>query len=399
MTSKLTWLERFVSTIETTVSKTSSEVASCQPLLTELENGILTVDNLSHQVISLLNAIEKVDPLKATYASADDKIKAVTACLDILCEMVPQPTQMCLEILIKEVVPAMVNQYHNVSRTPSLSLFQAQNGSAWIHHKPIKPAHVSTKTNRKYALRKSLPDARDYKLQLTKPKTLPSHVDFRETKWMPPVLDQGQIGSCGAHAAANALHFLLSKEGHEWSPSRLFIYYITRVYIEHTPATEDSGVMLRDVCKALKAYHCCHEQLMPYSDTATAIAKPPSAVAVADAKLHKQLKYMAVNQTLNDIKTALVANQPIILGLQIYSSFEADATIATGQVPMPNMDTDQLLGGHALFLMFYDDATRQFGLCNSWSSDVGDKGIFYVPFQYILDSNLCSDLWTFEFFD
>jgi C1A family cysteine protease len=41
---------------------------------------------------------------------------------------------------------------------------------------------------------------------------LPRAVDLSTWAFMPPVLDQGQTGTCTAHAAANAYRFSLVKE-------------------------------------------------------------------------------------------------------------------------------------------------------------------------------------------
>ena len=65
--------------------------------------------------------------------------------------------------------------------------------------------------------------------------TLPPSTDLRTKPYFPPVLDQGQIGSCTCNATASSVYFCLGKENIEqWFPSRLFLYYNTRVLIEHT---------------------------------------------------------------------------------------------------------------------------------------------------------------------
>src|ERR1044071_9157137 len=80
-----------------------------------------------------------------------------------------------------------------------------------------------------------LPDGRDHLYSAPQPTltALPPSVDLRPL--CPPVLDQGQLGSCTANAIANAHLFdqLKQKAGSPSAPSRLFIYYNERV-MEHS---------------------------------------------------------------------------------------------------------------------------------------------------------------------
>ena len=76
----------------------------------------------------------------------------------------------------------------------------------------------------KYGWIKQLPDFRDYQFTVSEKvlKALPPKTDLRPT--CPPVVDQGQLGSCTANAIAGAhrfdqikqkekVQFLLSKQG------------------------------------------------------------------------------------------------------------------------------------------------------------------------------------------
>ncbi|KAG5187387.1 papain cysteine protease family protein [Tribonema minus] len=272
------------------------------------------------------------------------------------------------------------------------------------HAKPVEIAEddapalrTGPLTGRKFHLKRQSFDRRDIVFSSNvKVATLPGAVDLRNTGFMPPVLDQGQAGTCSAHASANALHYLLRREKvADFSPARLYIYYTTRVYVEGIPASDDSGCVLRDVCKAIKKYHVPDERFEPYSDQK--ISERPSAMAVANARLHATLRYEAVPQTEQALKRALAARYPVMIGIQVFESFESDAVAQTGVVPMPQ-EGEQCLGGHAVDVVGYDDATRTFTLMNSWSTQWGDSGFFTLPYEYVLDSNLASDFWTFKLF-
>ena len=95
------------------------------------------------------------------------------------------------------------------------------------------------------------------------------------------------------------------------------------------------------------------------------------------------------------MKSCLAGGYPFIFGIDVYSSFESDQANQTGVIPMPTPD-DQLLGGHALVCVGYDDSKQYFIFRNSWSSAWGDMGYGYLPYEYMTDTNLCSDLWIIQ---
>ncbi len=108
------------------------------------------------------------------------------------------------------------------------------------------------------------------------PKNLPEKIDLSPN--MPPPLDQLHLGSCAPNAASNVLRYLQKKENiPEIQPSRLYLYWNTRVNIEGGSPTEDSGVCLRDICKAIKDYEACDETIWPYDITKFSTSPPLEA--------------------------------------------------------------------------------------------------------------------------
>src|SRR5439155_537525 len=71
---------------------------------------------------------------------------------------------------------------------------------------------------------------------------------------LPPVFDQGQLGSCTANAVAGAVEYDAKLNGTDpGALSRLWIYYYERK-IEGSPADQDTGAYGRDgfkVCKTV----------------------------------------------------------------------------------------------------------------------------------------------------
>ena len=234
-----------------------------------------------------------------------------------------------------------------------------------------------------------LPDARDliYSATLSVMKKLLPKVDLRSK--CPPVYDQGQLGSCTANALGGAFQFGQKKQGiPNWVPSRLFIYYNERVLIN--TVNSDSGAYIRDGIKTMNKQGVCAEKNWPYD--ITKFTQKPPAICYSKALTNQVLSYMRVNNTsLNQLQSCIASGFPVVFGFSVYESFRNIGK--NGIMPMP-APSEQLLGGHAVMAVGYDDTKHVFIIRNSWGPTWGDKGYFYMPYAYITDTNRCDDFWT-----
>jgi C1A family cysteine protease len=170
--------------------------------------------------------------------------------------------------------------------------------------------------------------------------------------------------------------------------SRLFIYYNERK-IEGT-IEEDADAQLHDCIDTLKIYGVCPESDWPYD--VTKFAQTPPLTCYSDALKHHVINAYNINNDINSMKNCLASGYPFVVGISIYESFETQEVAKTGIVPMP-IQKEECLGGHTVLVCGYDDATHHWILRNSWGTEWGDNGYFYLPYVYLLDSSLCSDLW------
>lgn len=249
---------------------------------------------------------------------------------------------------------------------------------------------MASRKIKKYGWRPDTPDHRD--LMYSGPEHLvaksPPKVDLRPQ--CTPVYDQGQLGSCTGNAIGAAYAFVVMLVLKVvFMPSRLFIYYNERV-MEGT-VSQDAGAEIRDGIKAIAALGVCPEKTWPY--VVSKFARKPTKAAFASGLKHQALKYMRVSQTLAQMKACLAEGFPIVLGFSVYESFESDEVARTGVVPMPSK-AERMLGGHAVLVVGYDDATGTFLVRNSWGDKWGQAGYFTVPYAYFTNPGLCDDLWT-----
>jgi C1A family cysteine protease len=237
-----------------------------------------------------------------------------------------------------------------------------------------------------------LPDARDH-LFAAPPRyltDLPTTLDLRD-QCPKEIYDQGQLGSCTANAIGAAFEFDLLKQGlTDFMPSRLFIYYNERS-MEGTVDT-DSGAMIRDGIKTVSKEGVCAETSWPYD--ITTFTKKPSDACYQEAQRHQVTSYQRVPRVLNQLKGCLASGLPFVFGFSVYDSFESQEVARTGVVPMPDTATEQLLGGHAVLAVGYDDADQRFVVRNSWGEGWGDGGYFTMPYAYLTERSLASDFWA-----
>ncbi|WP_446897820.1 C1 family peptidase [Clostridium sp. LBM24168] len=154
---------------------------------------------------------------------------------------------------------------------------------------------------------------------------------------------------------------------------------------------EDSGAYIRDGMKVLKQLEASFETDYPYN--VSKFTDEPTPRSILDGGSYTIEEYRRVRD-LDTLKIALAEKLPVVTGIKVYSSFESDDVANTGIVLMPDITKEQLLGGHAVLSVGYDDNKNQVIMRNSWGENWGDKGYFYLDYQYFTDSNnYVTDMW------
>jgi hypothetical protein len=234
-----------------------------------------------------------------------------------------------------------------------------------------------------------------------------TQIDLRSK--MPPVYDQGHLGSCTSNAIAAVYeHWIGSQETSEapcprgapcgsgsptgaFKPSRLFIYYNERL-IENSIDT-DAGAMIKDGFYSLDKYGVCPEYDYPY--IVSRFKEKPSETAYLDATKHECHKYSRLEVSVANFKQALFLGHPVGFGFVVSKSFELIGSDGIMKIPDKYED---ILGGHAVVACGFDDTKTHNGstgfllVRNSWSSNWGLSGYFWMPYDFINDVN-CDDCW------
>jgi C1A family cysteine protease len=249
---------------------------------------------------------------------------------------------------------------------------------------------------RAFGWRPSMPDPRDI---IADSDAIPilAEVDPRGT-YMPPIYDQGHLGSCTANAVAAAIDADRLADGQgAMNPSRLAIYWLER-YLEHQPAAADSGAMGRDGFKAARNFGIIPESDWSYTDDASDprfAEDPRTCTKWNDDHWVLDDKYKAVHRSLIDFKRVLSNRQTIAFGFAVFRSFVSKEVASTGIVPPP--DPSQIIPneGHEVLAIGYLQGHPEHCLCrNSWGTDWGMGGYFLMPWSVMLDPSFSSDFRT-----
>lgn len=193
-------------------------------------------------------------------------------------------------------------------------------------------------------------------------------------------------GSCTAWACSYAAQTILGYdkfgniENAKRSPS--FVY-------NQTKATDDcdSGANTINVLNFLKNYGSCSYTSMPYNQY-DCISQPSNDLKF-EAGLNTIEWYPLVKNSVTDIKECLRLGFPVVINFNVTLSFDmmidGNAIWADNSVPYDNEDGHR--GGHACCIMGYDDTRQMFKVINSWGTNTGDGGFFWITYNLI--SNNC----------
>jgi len=239
-----------------------------------------------------------------------------------------------------------------------------------------------------YGWIKDVEDKRDFKYKAPTSRKLPAQINL--IRFCPKIYNQGTLGSCTANALGAAYQIeQIRNEKPNFIPSRLFIYYNERA-IENN-INKDSGATLRTGMKTLVKDGVCPEKMWKYN--IPKFRKKPIENCYVEAEKHQVLTYERLGNSLYEIKACLADGYPVVFGFMLYDSFMTQEVASTGIAKMPKHD-ERKIGGHAVLAVGYDDEMGALLVRNSWGTQWGKNGYFYLPYGYITNSKLSADFWT-----
>jgi hypothetical protein len=204
-------------------------------------------------------------------------------------------------------------------------------------------------------------------------------VDLR--KWLPPVGNQGNEGSCVGWAVAYACKSYLEARDRQWRPNRTGRVFSPAFIYNQINHGKDLGSSLQDALRLVVAKGCATLATMPYREGR--YRTRPSAAAFREAARYRSYRWYRL-QTGTQVRTALrqghvvvitVATNPLFNQGQfrVYTARQkraGEAQLVRGAQP----------GCHAMCVVGYDDRRHCFLIMNSWGTAWGDQGFCWVHY-------------------
>ena len=203
-----------------------------------------------------------------------------------------------------------------------------------------------------------------------------------------PTRDQGQEGSCCGNAGGSKIDLDYRQFAAGWPdrtvlPSLLMtsaeFVYLCDLIADGNLGT-DAGSTLHQTAITISQKGACSNVQMPYSDSQ--FSTPPNATQYTNGLLYRMDAYYFLPD-LPSMKSCLAPStagpgHSFIFGINVYDSFESTWPVP-GFMPMPNLSTEQLQGGHAQhcigfsdLIEFPDGSKGGLFVQNSW----GDKSVW-----------------------
>jgi hypothetical protein len=123
-------------------------------------------------------------------------------------------------------------------------------------------------------------------------------------------------------------------------------------------------------------------------DYAKALTKPSDLAYLRATRMrvHRVAQVDPIN--INSLRGMLSEGWPIVIGFSLFGDYDylvGSYATTTGIMTMPTAQqlSTGRTAGHAVLLIGYDDGNKLLKFKNSWSDQRGDKGYYYMPYDYV----------------
>ena len=209
---------------------------------------------------------------------------------------------------------------------------------------------------------------------------------------MGPLFDQGERGTCVANAATSMMDYLSEERC-----SRQFLYHQCKM-LDGIP--DASGTYIETSINAMEDETLADRgnvsenewPYVPFKGDTEHQGPPPENCYDALRQVGLEPVFIRTTSVVSDIKTLVGGSSgysptPVVVGLDLYESFENPHSTRTGWITMP-LPGESCIGGHAMLVVGWFDDEELFLVRNSWGlhwaseNAKGCPGHALIPYRY-----------------
>jgi hypothetical protein len=211
------------------------------------------------------------------------------------------------------------------------------------------------------------------------------------------IRDQGNRGTCVAHASVAALEAMYKRAGQTKDLSENDAYNIFMAG-EGSTCVADPGLLTWKAAGYLTASKICTEAQNPYILPKGNTACQATATACSSNRKHgftsTSVFYApafggtgtSVATNTKFLESLLFAGHDVVMGVYVAGNDWNDGTSESGVIDVQKDaqgNPAAAYGGHAMLLVGYDSAKGYFIFKNSWTASRGHAGYFYLSYEYL----------------
>lgn len=222
--------------------------------------------------------------------------------------------------------------------------------------------------NRKMGYIPSPKDLRDYKIAKSVRKQIVLPEEFQLIPTM--IKDQGDVGSCVAHAVSSALE---ADQNVMFSTGWIYGYRPEDYY-------QDVGMIPREALKTIQKVGAVKFKNFPYNiemQRGKVVVDNNLTVLTNYANEFKIHSYAKLS-TIQEIKEFLyTVKLPVPFAINTYNGMDIDEN---NIIKIPDFENEECTGGHMMLILGWNE--KGFILQNSWGIEWGNKGLAILPYEY-----------------
>lgn len=218
------------------------------------------------------------------------------------------------------------------------------------------------------------------------PDTLPETFDLSE--FLPPVGNQGELGSCSSWATSYYMKSFQEKiqSGLPYSDTTLLSPSYTYNQLTND---ECGGTSIPATLAIIEEQGVAALELFPYTENECDTQPGEDVIeAASDARI-ADFKALSGENMVAEMKTLLTQQQPVIIGTVLSPEFGITDSFGLTAYRQHNIDYENVTC-HAMLVVGFNNDFNAFKVVNSWGAGWGDDGfvwIDYLAFENVINEN------------